>query len=359
MLLTTVGMFFAASLGTLAGQSHPITVVLAGVLGLLYGITIVFSEDGSWIGLQCTIAFLVATAFPAHGWHALLRGGLVFRGRLDADPPAARSLARPLFLVPGRPASLQSSASRTDSLERSPARRCCSISPSTGPNFVMPHVLVSRSCSLSFISRSLHQINSYWLPMTALIVTKPDFYRTYTSSLGRVFGTFAGIGVASLLTHTLHPDNAVLVILVLAFAWATFAWQKVNYAVFSCALTAFIVFLVALAGLPETTVTANRLLTRRSARSSRSLRARSGRGGTALRSRQLRKISRYPPPRRRPIIPTEGRPAKRVRSAPVMVTAAADPDSNADGNDHRAGTGTVRAIRPGRGAVEAMKSITL
>ena len=110
------------------------------------------------------------------------------------------------------------------------------------------------------VSRSLHQINSYWLPMTALIVTKPDFYRTYTSSLGRVFGTFAGIGVASLLTHAFHPGLPVLVGLVLAFAWATFAWQKVNYALFSCALTAFIVFLVAIAGLPETAVTANRLL---------------------------------------------------------------------------------------------------
>ena len=80
MMLTTVGMFVSASLGTVAGKSHLATILLAGVLGLLYALVIVFSEDGSWIGLQCTIAFLVASAFPALGWHALGRGALVFAG---------------------------------------------------------------------------------------------------------------------------------------------------------------------------------------------------------------------------------------------------------------------------------------
>lgn len=229
------------------------------MLGLLYGITIVFSEDGSWIGLQCTIAFLVASAFPAHGWHALLRGALVFAGGW---------MQILLLLILWR---VRFSSLRDDLHHCNPARVARILWNDLRP-VVLKHVTFDRpefryAARLSLtlmlavvISRALHQVNSYWLPMTALIVTKSDFYRTYTSSLGRVFGTFAGIGVASLLTHALHPNNPVLVGLVLAFAWATFAWQKVNYAVFSCALTAFIVFLVALAGLPETMVTANRLL---------------------------------------------------------------------------------------------------
>jgi hypothetical protein len=236
-----------------------VTVLLAGLLGLGYGITTVFSEDGSWIGMQCTIAFLVASAFPASGWHALVRGALVFAGG------GMQVILLLLFQrVPF--------ASLRVELRRCYPSGVVAILWHDVRLAVLQHLHFDRpglryAARLSFtlmlavlVSRLLHQVNSYWLPMTALIVTKPDFYRTYTSSLGRVFGTFAGIGVASLLAHALHPGIPALVVLTLVFAWATFAWQKVNYAIFSCALTAFIVFLIAIAGLPEATVTANRLL---------------------------------------------------------------------------------------------------
>jgi hypothetical protein len=259
MLLTSFGMFFAASLGTLSGQSHVVTVLLAGLLGLCYGITTIFSEDGSWIGMQCTISFLVASAFPASGWHALARGALVFAGG------GAQVI---LLLIFQR---IPFGSLRMELRHCHPSGvgailwRDLRVAVLQHFHFDQPGLRYAARVSFTLmlavlVSRLLHQVNSYWLPMTALIVTKPDFYRTYTSSLGRVFGTFAGIGVASLLVHALHPGISVLVVLTLVFAWATFAWQKVNYAIFSCALTAFIVFLIAIAGLPEVTVTANRLL---------------------------------------------------------------------------------------------------
>jgi hypothetical protein len=259
MLLTSFGMFFAASLGTLSGQSHVVTVLLAGLLGLGYGITTVFSEDGSWIGMQCTIAFLVASAFPASGWHALERGALVFAGG---------GMQVILLLIFQR---IPFASPRMELRRCYPAGvaailwRDLRVAVLQHLHFDRPGLRYAARLSFTLmlavlVSRLLHQVNSYWLPMTALIVTKPDFYRTYTSSLGRVFGTFAGIGVASFLADALHPGIPVLVVLTLVFAWATFAWQKVNYAIFSCALTAFIVFLIAIAGLPEATVTANRLL---------------------------------------------------------------------------------------------------
>jgi uncharacterized membrane protein YccC len=110
------------------------------------------------------------------------------------------------------------------------------------------------------IARTLHQTNSYWLPMTALLVMKPDFYRTYTNTMARVLGTFLGVTLASALTWALHPDALELFGFVLVFGWGAFAWTKVNYGFFSCVLTGYIVFLIATAGLPEVTVTANRML---------------------------------------------------------------------------------------------------
>jgi len=259
MILTALGLFIAASLGTLAGQSHTATALLALLFGALYGLTLVYSEDGAWIGLQCVIAFLVATAFPSSGWHALLRGALVLAGGL------VQAAALLLFWR----ARLE--AVRDDLRACSPARVVRILWHDVRPTLVRhidfrrPELRYATRLGFTLLfavvtARTLHQLNSYWLPMTALIIMKPDFYRTYTSALGRVFGTFAGIGLASLLVRELDPGPSTIILLVVAFAWGSYAWLKVNYALFSCALTAFIVFLVAVSGLPEKVVVASRLL---------------------------------------------------------------------------------------------------
>jgi hypothetical protein len=260
MILTGLGMFVAASFGTLAGESSPITIVIAGFLGLLYGLVLLFSEDASWIGLQCTIAFLVASAFPAYGWHALIRGALVLFG-------GVLQVGFLLMIWEGR----EVLSIRDDFRNCHPIRVLKILWGEIAPTLLrhvdhrLPQMRYAARLGLTLmlavtLSHLLHQLNRYWLPMTALIVMKPDFYRTYTNAVARVLGTFAGIILASLLTHLLHPGEIPLDALVLVFAWTCFAVQKVNYGIFSCALTAFIVFLIATAGLPEVTVTANRLL---------------------------------------------------------------------------------------------------
>jgi hypothetical protein len=259
MILTSAGLFLAATCGTLSGQSHLVTGLAALLLGSLYGLTLVFSEDAAWVVLQGVIAFLVATAFPASGWHALLRGGLVFAGGL------VQALLLPIL------ARAPLETVQSDLRACRPARVLRILWHDVRPtllrhiDFTRPELRYAARLGLTLLvavltARVLHQINSYWLPMTTLIILKPDFYRTYTSALGRVFGTFAGIGLASLLVHALHPSSGTLIVLVVIFAWASYAWLKVNYALFSCALTAFIVFLVAVSGYPETMVVANRLL---------------------------------------------------------------------------------------------------
>jgi uncharacterized membrane protein YccC len=62
------------------------------------------------------------------------------------------------------------------------------------------------------------------------------------------------------LTWLLRPQPATLIVLVVVFCYLAYAFQKVNYAIFTGWVTSFIVFLVAIAGLPETTVTVHRLL---------------------------------------------------------------------------------------------------
>jgi uncharacterized membrane protein YccC len=50
------------------------------------------------------------------------------------------------------------------------------------------------------------------------------------------------------------------VALVAVFGFATYAFQKVNAVIFSMAVTSFAVFMIAVAGLPETAVVWHRLL---------------------------------------------------------------------------------------------------
>ncbi|MEA2665997.1 MAG: hypothetical protein QOI11_2941, partial [Candidatus Eremiobacteraeota bacterium] len=66
----------------------------------------------------------------------------------------------------------------------------------------------------------------------------------------RVGGTVAGAVVASALAAG-HPSDPLYLLLAVAFAAAGFALFGVNYGVYSATITAYVVFLLALAGSPE------------------------------------------------------------------------------------------------------------
>jgi uncharacterized membrane protein YccC len=107
---------------------------------------------------------------------------------------------------------------------------------------------------------ALHIQNGYWLPMTTVIILKPDFYRTYSGAIQRVTGTLLGVTIASLIAHLFHPTLMWLIMLVAIFAFNCFAFLKINPITFSTALTAYVVFLIAMTGLPETTITGHRVI---------------------------------------------------------------------------------------------------
>jgi uncharacterized membrane protein YccC len=87
----------------------------------------------------------------------------------------------------------------------------------------------------------------YWLPLTALVVLKPDFRSTFTRGLGRILGTGVGALLAGLLTALLQPGPLLLTVLVVATAWGCYAVLFANYALFGLCVTAFVVFLLSFA----------------------------------------------------------------------------------------------------------------
>lgn len=100
----------------------------------------------------------------------------------------------------------------------------------------------------------------YWIPVTVLMVLRPETAHTYTRCVGRVAGNAAGIIVASVVTLIWHPTGlaaAVLAIVALAIAYAV---SGVGYVATSAVLAATIVFLVDVSAASEVGTMADRVI---------------------------------------------------------------------------------------------------
>lgn len=99
----------------------------------------------------------------------------------------------------------------------------------------------------------------YWLPLTALVVLRPDFGSTFTRGLARILGTAAGALVASGLAAGLQPGPALLAVLVAVTAFVSYTVIFANYALYGLAVTGFVVFLLGLTGLPGAATVVDRV----------------------------------------------------------------------------------------------------
>ena len=63
MLFVTLGMAFAAFLGVVIGHTNFFLVAMAALWGFGYGMLTTREAGYSWVGQQCVITFLVASAF--------------------------------------------------------------------------------------------------------------------------------------------------------------------------------------------------------------------------------------------------------------------------------------------------------
>jgi len=100
----------------------------------------------------------------------------------------------------------------------------------------------------------------YWMPLTALLVLKPDFHDTFARGVARIAGTILGAGVATLIVREFAPGASALTILVLAFAWGCYAVFRMNYTIFTISVTGYVVFILMLSGVGEMTAATSRAI---------------------------------------------------------------------------------------------------
>ncbi len=100
----------------------------------------------------------------------------------------------------------------------------------------------------------------YWIPLTAALVLKPDLQTTFVRGAARIAGTLVGAVVASAVIALVrgHPSLQLAgILLTAAAAYTTF---NPNYALFTVAITSFVVIVLAMRGLSGTTTVDARLL---------------------------------------------------------------------------------------------------
>jgi uncharacterized membrane protein YccC len=112
------------------------------------------------------------------------------------------------------------------------------------------------------LSRSLETPRAYWLPMTTVLVLKPEFTVTFTRGLLRIAGTVAGLLLATAMFHFLPPGIGLEVVLIAAFVFLLRWAGPANYGIFGVAVSALIVLLISITGIsPKTVIVARGLNT--------------------------------------------------------------------------------------------------
>jgi uncharacterized membrane protein YccC len=91
---------------------------------------------------------------------------------------------------------------------------------------------------------------TYWLPMTIALVLKPEFTATFTRGLLRIAGTIVGLLLATGLFHLFNQGVVLQVILIFVFVFLLRWLGPANYGVFGIAVSALIVLLLAIGGVP-------------------------------------------------------------------------------------------------------------
>ena len=99
------------------------------------------------------------------------------------------------------------------------------------------------------IERSISWQRAYWLPMTVAVVLKPDFATTFSRGALRLAGTIGGLILATLIYHLLPQSGWTQLFLVGVFTFFLRYLGPANYGVFTVAISALIVFLLAATGV--------------------------------------------------------------------------------------------------------------
>ena len=261
----TLGVAVASLIGFVAGHRSLWLLLAAGICSFFYGYFAVRNTGVSWVGQQSTIALLIASAFESSLRDAFVRASLLAAGALIQTIATSAGLR----LLPDLPRDLLAVsvyAFQTLDMQKRELVRRLRRMPKALPSVPNRRALryAIGMCLTVLIATEIDRRSGiqsgYWIPMTALLVQKPAFFETLSRASLRVLGTLAGAYLSSLLVAHAPPRPIALAGAAAFFAFASFATNAVNYALYSACLTSYIVFLLSLNEIPGPLIAERRAL---------------------------------------------------------------------------------------------------
>ncbi len=252
ILFVSFGMAASTFVGMVAGHSSWTLTLIAALFGFGYGMLSKREAAYGWVGQQCVVTLLVASAFPFSPRDAAIRALLIFAGGIvqllftTVLLRAFRQLGGHILQL-ARYVREEEAALRHTYLSAVLSLRHRQLRDSALPYALRLALVLTLSTE---IYRQLHFASVYWIPMTALLVLRPGIADTASRAVARTLGTLAGAALSSALLAHVHLQPTGLAALVLLFTWLSYSLLNVNYALFSVCLTSYIVFLLSLNDVP-------------------------------------------------------------------------------------------------------------
>jgi uncharacterized membrane protein YgaE (UPF0421/DUF939 family) len=225
----------AAAIGILSSQMGPTAVLALGLTGLLAGYCFCVSLRLAIVGLSVTLAMLIAQGLflPAgDAAPALLYGTLggltqvawsllvwIARDRTDDEPEKAWS---------GREARAALRANLT--LSSQSARHALRFGAALAAGVAAYRLL------------GLHQ-HGFWIPLTILFVMRPERDETDHRLILRAIGTVLGLVLATAVAEAFMGEDLVLAAVLTVAAAFSFGLLTVQYALFTTAITTYVVLM--------------------------------------------------------------------------------------------------------------------
>jgi uncharacterized membrane protein YccC len=101
----------------------------------------------------------------------------------------------------------------------------------------------------NMLGRDFDWRRSYWIPMTIVLVLKPEFATTFSRGVLRIGGTILGLLLATALFHFLPIHTAMEIALIGLFTFLVRWVGAGNYGVFGVMISALVVLLLAINGV--------------------------------------------------------------------------------------------------------------
>ncbi|MFD0021855.1 FUSC family protein [Streptomyces sp. NPDC058382] len=90
--------------------------------------------------------------------------------------------------------------------------------------------------------------HGYWAPMTAVMVMRPEFSKTYERSVARFGGTVVGVLLATAIVQTARPGVGLSAAFAVVCALLMYLLMRTGYSVGQACVAAYVVFLLGMAG---------------------------------------------------------------------------------------------------------------